>query len=86
MTTFDEGTAGQLYLHGNRHDKGDTLARGSLPRPSWGTSWWRTKRTSMFFTLKMEAIRSSEKSDLSRTTRRRHMTEETILHVTAAKT
>jgi hypothetical protein len=34
IITFDKATAGQLYLHGNRHDNADTVARGSLPFPT----------------------------------------------------
>jgi hypothetical protein len=66
IDTFDEATAGQLYLYGNRHDDGDTVARGFLPRPSWGASSLQTKGTQSLFRLKMEAICSSETSVLTK--------------------
>jgi hypothetical protein len=37
LITFDEATASQLYLRGDRHDYGDIVARGFLSSPSWGT-------------------------------------------------
>jgi hypothetical protein len=33
IITFDEATACQLRIHGTRHENGDNVARGSLPRP-----------------------------------------------------
>jgi hypothetical protein len=38
------------------HDNRDTVARGSLPRPSLGASSLRTKRYQSIFTLKMETM------------------------------
>jgi hypothetical protein len=75
IITFDETTACQLYLRANRHNNGDTVARCSLPRPSWGTSSLWTKAPTL-----MEAICSSATSVLTRTTRRRHIPEDSILH------
>jgi hypothetical protein len=37
IITLDAATACQLHLHGNRHDNGDIVARGSLTRPPCGT-------------------------------------------------
>jgi hypothetical protein len=52
----------------NRHDCGGVVAGGSLHRPSWGATSQRTRRTQSFFNLKINAIRSSETSVLTKVT------------------
>jgi hypothetical protein len=80
MIVFDEATACQLYLHGNRHDTGDTAVRCSRPRPLGSASSLRTKGTPESLTLNMEAICSSETPFLTIATRRRYITEDSIHH------
>jgi hypothetical protein len=70
-----------LQLRGNeRHDYGDTGARGFLPRTSWVTSSLQTSRNQSPFTLKMEAICSSETSVLTENHMASHTAEDSILH------
>jgi hypothetical protein len=52
-----------------RHNRGCAVARGSLSRPSCGTSSLRGRKTQSSITLKIEAICSSETSVHTRATR-----------------
>jgi hypothetical protein len=80
IITFDEATAGKLYLQGTRHINVDTDARGTFLRPPLGISSLKAKGTRECITLNMEAICCSEISVPKCTKRHHHFSEDNIFH------